>query len=166
MKTLVLMVALASCEVQEIRDVPAAAVSAAPVVQEVAGIRSERSASAPSVAVLAEPGEARAASSSAHEVAEVAEAAGGCFGQPVRIEAAMPSGTAIPARVEVFPFPASGEPGSIAAMYAQRRLLSGPGTVLRRLKAARSRGDLEEARRMEAKMDELIAEAVMQEGDL
>ena len=147
MKTLALIVALASCEVQEIREVPAAAETAAP-----------------SVAILAEPGEARAAEPARYEVAEVAEAAGGWFGQSVRLEAAAPSGRAIPARVEVFPFPVSGEPGSIAAMYAQRRLLSGPGTVLRRLKAARSRGDLEEVRRMEAKMDELIAEAVMSEG--
>ena len=150
MKTLVLLAALAASEAWEVADVPDAPVAAAPVVQEVAGIRAERPASAPASAV--------------REVDEVAEAAGGYLAQPVRFEAAAPSGTALPARVEVFPCPASCAASSIAAMYAQRRILSGPGSVLRRLEAARSRGDSGEARRMEAKMDKLVTEAVMQEG--
>jgi len=49
---------------------------------------------------------------------------------------------------------------SIETSFAQTRFLSGPWSAARRLEAAKIRGDAEEARRMEAKKDELLDEAL------
>ena len=66
-----------------------------------------------------------------------------------------------PARI--LPEPRSDLDCNLADLY-RRRFLSGPWSVERRLKAARIRGDTDEAKRMEALLDELVGEALEVEG--
>ena len=53
---------------------------------------------------------------------------------------------------------------NLADLY-RRRFLSGPWSVTRRLEAARMRGDEEEAKRMEAMLDDLLGKAINAEGE-
>ena len=45
-------------------------------------------------------------------------------------------------------------------MYSRTRLLSGAWSITRRLKAARIRGDTDEARRMEALLGDMVSKAI------
>ena len=48
---------------------------------------------------------------------------------------------------------------SLVDVFGEKHFLSGPGSAKRRLDAARIRGDTDEARRMEALLDELVEKA-------
>ena len=72
---------------------------------------------------------------------------------------------AIPPRIGVLPCPADWSACSLADMYSRTRLLSGAWSITRRLKAARIRGDTDEARRMEALLDEMVSKAIFDEAE-
>ena len=58
------------------------------------------------------------------------------------------------------PEPKAGTECDLVSLFATRRFLSAPWSASRRLKAARLRGDTDEARRMEARLGELVEEAL------
>lgn len=58
------------------------------------------------------------------------------------------------------PEPKAGTGCDLVSLFATRRFLSAPWSASRRLKAARLRGDADEARRMEARLGELVEEAL------
>ena len=66
--------------------------------------------------------------------------------------------------MSVLPAAVSGGPCTLVEIYAKRRMLSGPWSVTRRLEAARIRGDENEARRMEAMLDDFVGKALEVEG--
>ena len=55
--------------------------------------------------------------------------------------------------------------GSFVDMYSRTRLLSGAWSITRRLKAARIRGDTDEARRMEALLGDMVSKAIFDEAE-
>ena len=71
---------------------------------------------------------------------------------------------AIPPRIGVWA-PARSETDCNLADLYHRRFLSGPWSVTRRLEAARLRGDTDEAKRMEAMLDDLLGKAINAEGE-
>ena len=73
--------------------------------------------------------------------------------------------TAIPPRMGVLPCPEDWSACSLADMYSRTRLLSGAWSITRRLKAARIRGDTDEARRMEALLGEMVSKAIFDEAE-
>ena len=54
----------------------------------------------------------------------------------------------------------SAAPIRLVEFYTRQRVLSGPWIAARRLEAARRRGDAEEARRMETRLNEFVSEAL------
>ena len=66
-----------------------------------------------------------------------------------------------PARI--LPEPRADSDCSLADLY-RRRFLSGPWSVMRRLEAARIRGDTEEIERLTAMLEEIVGEALEVEG--
>lgn len=58
------------------------------------------------------------------------------------------------------PEPKAGTGCDLVSLFATRRFLSAPWSASRRLKAARLRGDADEVRRMEARLGELVEEAL------
>ena len=72
---------------------------------------------------------------------------------------------AIPPRMGVLPCPADWSACSLADMYSRTRLLSGAWSITRRLKAARIRGDTDEARRMEALLGDMVSTAIFDEAE-
>ena len=58
------------------------------------------------------------------------------------------------------PEPKTGTGCDLVSLFETRRFLSAPWSASRRLKAARLRGDKDEARRMEARLGELVEEAL------
>ena len=54
---------------------------------------------------------------------------------------------------------------SLVGVYAEKRLLSGPWSVKRRLEAARIRGDAEEEERLTELLEEVVCEALKAEED-
>ena len=72
---------------------------------------------------------------------------------------------AIPPRMGVLPCPADWSACSLADMYSRTRLLSGAWSITRRLKAARIRGDTDEARRMETLLGEMVSKAIFDEAE-
>lgn len=65
-----------------------------------------------------------------------------------------------PRRLAPLPEPKAGTGCGLVSLFATRRFLSAPWSASRRLKAARLRGDEDEARRMEARLGELVEEAL------
>ena len=65
-----------------------------------------------------------------------------------------------PRRLAPLPEPKTGTGCDIVSLFETRRFLSAPWSASRRLKAARLRGDEDEARRMEARLGELVEEAL------
>ena len=65
-----------------------------------------------------------------------------------------------PRRLAPLPEPKTGTGCDIVSLFETRRFLSAPWSASRRLKAARLRGDTDEARRMEARLGELVEEAL------
>ena len=65
-----------------------------------------------------------------------------------------------PRRLAPLPEPKTGTGCDLVSLFETRRFLSAPWSASRRLKAARLRGDEDEARRMEARLGELVEEAL------
>ena len=82
-----------------------------------------------------------------------------------RIGGATPIGEATPRKTGAMPEPKSDADCSLVGMYTKKRMLSGPWSASRRLEAARVRGDEEEAKRMEAMLDDLLGKAIFEEPD-
>ena len=68
-------------------------------------------------------------------------------------------------RLTPLPEPKAGTGCDTVSLFETRRFLSAPWSASRRLKAARLRGDTVEARRMEARLGELVEEAINAEGE-
>ena len=77
----------------------------------------------------------------------------------------VPAAETVKARQVVFAEAKPDTACDLVAFYAERRFLSGPWSALRRLEAARRRGDADEAERMEALFDRLLSEAFDAEGE-
>ena len=104
--------------------------------------------------------------------ASVAAKSGECLvsevgtGEPCALRASVSLKTAIaapvaePRRLAPLPEPKTGTGCGIVSLFETRRFLSAPWSASRRLNAARLRGDEDEARRMEARLGELIEEAL------
>ena len=71
---------------------------------------------------------------------------------------------AIPLLLGVWSAAVSGGPCTLVDIYAKRRMLSGPWSASRRLEAARIRGNEDEAKRMEAMLDDFVGKALEVEG--
>ena len=82
---------------------------------------------------------------------------------PAVLRDARPADGTEPDAVRTLP-PAKPKSGcDIVGTFARERFLSGPWSASRRLEAARIRGDEEEARRMEALLDDLLGKAILQD---
>ena len=104
--------------------------------------------------------------------ASVAAKSGECLvsevgtGEPCALRASVSLKTitaapvAEPRRLAPLPEPKTGTGCDIISLFETRRFLSAPWSASRRLKAARLRGDEDEARRMEARLGELVEEAL------
>ena len=109
--------------------------------------------------------------------ASVAAKSGECLvseagtGEPCALRASVSLKTATaapvsePRRLATLPEPKVGTECDVVSLFAARRFLSAPWSASRRLKAARLRGDEDEARRMEARLGELVEEAINAEGE-
>ena len=81
----------------------------------------------------------------------------------VALEDAKPIHETEPRKTGAMPEPKSDADCSLIGIYAKKRMLSGPWSASRRLEAARIRGDEDEAKRMEAMLDDLLGKAILQE---
>ena len=110
-----------------------------------------------SAAQSAEPGECRIGSASQVEDAgtEAAKVAA----------SAVDSSADAAADVRTLPRPQSDESCTLVGTYAKKRPLSGPWSALRRLEAARIRGDSAEAKRVEPMLGDLLDKAILGEPD-
>ena len=82
---------------------------------------------------------------------------------PAVLRDARPADGSEPGTVRTLP-PAKPKSGcDIVGTFARKRFLSGPWSASRRLEAARIRGDADEARRMEALLDDLLGKAILQD---
>ena len=87
-------------------------------------------------------------------------------GEPCALRASVSLKTATaapvsePRRLAPLPEPKTGTGCDLVSLFETRRFLSAPWSASRRLKAARLRGDEDEARRMEARLGELVEEAL------
>ena len=70
---------------------------------------------------------------------------------------------AIPTRIGSWPESRADSSCNLADFY-RRRFLSGPWSVMRRLEAAKLRGDTEEVERLTAMLEEVLDEALEVEG--
>ena len=126
-----------------------------------------------SVAQSAEPGECRIADASQVEdsaadapiFGEVALGKADGMNPSVALEDAKPIQEAEPRKTGAMPEPKSDADCSLIGIYAKKRMLSGPWSASRRLKAARIRGDGDEAKRMEAMLDDFVGKAIFEEPD-
>ena len=78
----------------------------------------------------------------------------------VSLKTAPAAPVAEPRRLATLPEPKVGTECDVVSLFETRRFLSAPWSASRRLKAARLRGDEDEARRMEARLGELVEEAL------
>ena len=83
----------------------------------------------------------------------------------VALEDAKPIQEAEPRKTGAMPEPKADDNCSLVGVYAKRRFLTGPWSASRRLEAARIRGDEEEAKRMEAMLDDFVGKAINAEGE-
>ena len=84
---------------------------------------------------------------------------------PCEIAPAGESPEAKAKEVGVIPEPRKDGDCSLVGVYAEKRLLSGPWSVKRRLEAARIRGDTEEEERLTELLEEVVCEALKAEED-
>ena len=82
-----------------------------------------------------------------------------------RIGSATPIDEATPRKTGAMPEPKSDADCTLIGIYAKKRMLSGPWSASRRLEAARIRGDEDEAKRMEAMLDDFVGKAIFEEPD-
>ena len=174
--------ALVTAAVPSVRIAPegnSAAESAAPEAQLPSGgsvneaVARAQAFPESSAAQSVEPGECRIGSAS-----QVADSAADApiFGEvalgktdgmspSVALENAKPIQEAEPRKTGAMPSPKSDADCTLVGMYAKKRMLSGPWSASRRLKAARIRGDEDEVKRMEAMLDDLLGKAIFEEPD-
>ena len=106
-----------------------------------------------------------AATPEAHERAfgEARQASRLVASLPAVLRDARPADGSEPGAVKALP-PAKPKSGcNIVGTFARKRFLSGPWSASRRLEAARIRGDEDEAKRMEALLDDLLGKAILQD---
>ena len=84
---------------------------------------------------------------------------------PVALEDVKPIREAEPRNAGKMPEPKPDPVCSLLGIYERKRMLSGPWSASRRLRAARIRGDEDEAKRMEAMLDDLLGKALFDETD-
>ena len=82
-----------------------------------------------------------------------------------RIGSASPIQEAEPRKTGAMPEPKSDADCTLIGIYAKKRMLSAPWSASRRLEAARIRGDKDEAKRMEAMLDDFVGKAIFEESD-
>ena len=80
-----------------------------------------------------------------------------------RISGASPIQESEPRKTGAMPEPKSDADCTLVGIYAKKRMLSGPWSASRRLKAARIRSDEDEVKRMEAMLDDLLSKAIFEE---
>ena len=82
---------------------------------------------------------------------------------PVALEDVKPIREAEPRNAGKMPEPKPDPVCSLLGIYERKRMLSGPWSASRRLRAARIRGDEDEAKRMEAMLGEFVGKAILDE---
>ena len=80
--------------------------------------------------------------------------------ESVSLKAVTAAPVSEPRRLAPLPEPKTGTGCDLVSLFETRRFLSAPWSASRRIKAARLRGDEDEARRMESRLGELIEEAL------
>ena len=170
-------VAAASAAVASVQVVPEAhrsslAVAVTPTLREawagVAAVAPERivpEAGRGRIAVadtptLREAGASVAAKSGECQLSEVGTGEPCALRASVSLKTAPAAPVAEPRRLATLPEPKVGTECDIVSLFETRRFLSAPWSASRRLKAARLRGDTDEARRMESRLSELVEEAL------
>ena len=161
MKTLILAIALvakADAPKAELHEVAAAsaAVASVQIVPE-AGRGRIAVADAP---LLGEARASVAAKSGECLVSEVGTGEPCALRASVSLKAAAAAPVAGTRRLAPLPEPKAGTGCDTVSLFETRRFLSAPWSASRRLKAAQLRGDEDEARRMEARLGELVEEAL------
>ena len=109
---------------------------------------------------LREAGTSVAAKSGECLVCEVGTGEPCALRASVSLKTAPAAPVAEPRRLATLPEPKVGTECDVVSLFETRRFLSAPWSASRRLKAARLRGDEDEARRMEARLGELVEEAL------
>jgi len=177
MKTLALVIALAACAGATAESIPGVRsselkpvmlVPPAPVTAAVAQAQVFPESSA---AQSAEPGECRIggapqvedAAAEAPVFDKVALGKTDGMSPSVALEDAKHIQEVEPRKTGAMPEPKFDTDCTLVGIYAKRRMLSGPWSASRRLEAARIRGDADEAKRMEAMLDDLLGKAILQE---
>ena len=168
MKTLLLVIALAAKAeapkaglLHEVTAATAAVASAQVFPGGIAARPAEAADRHPLAGVAADNGaEAQVPLVAAATASRAAEAK-----PPAALAATAPVAKSAAPWVNVFPTSNVGSDCSLVDIYAKRRFLSGPWSAARRLRAARLRGDEDEAKRMEAALADLVIEAVETEAE-
>ena len=109
---------------------------------------------------LHEAGASVAAKSGECQLCEVGTGEPCALRASVSLKTAPAAPVAEPRRLATLPEPKVGTECDVVSLFETRRFLSAPWSASRRLKAARLRGDEDEARRMEARLGELVEEAL------
>ena len=109
---------------------------------------------------LREAGASVAAKSGKCQLCEVGTGEPCALRASVSLKTAPAAPVAEPRRLATLPEPKVGTECDVVSLFETRRFLSAPWSASRRLKAARLRGDEDEARRMEARLGELVEEAL------
>ena len=109
---------------------------------------------------LREAGASVAAKSGECQLCEVGTGEPCALRASVSLKTAPAAPVAEPRRLATLPEPKVGTECDIVSLFETRRFLSAPWSASRRLKAAQLRGDEDEARRMEARLGELVEEAL------
>ena len=109
---------------------------------------------------LREAGASVAAKSGECQVREVGTGEPCALRESVSLKAVTAAPVVEPRRLAPLPEPKTGTGCDLVSLFETRRFLSAPWSASRRLKAARLRGDTDEARRMEARLGELVEEAL------
>ena len=109
---------------------------------------------------LREAGASVAAKSGECQVREVGTGEPCALRESVSLKAVTAAPVVEPRRPVPLPEPKTGTGCDLVSLFAARRFLSAPWSASRRLKAAQLRGDEDEARRMEARLGELVDEAL------
>ena len=161
MNVLLLVVALAApveAPKAELHEVAAASAAVASV-QVVPEAHSSPLA-ATDTPTLREAWASVAAKSGECQVREVGTGEPCALRESVSLKAVTAAPVVEPRRLAPLPEPKTGTGCDLVSLFETRRFLSAPWSASRRIKAARLRGDTDEARRMEARLGELVEEAL------
>ena len=166
MNVLLLVVALAApAEAPKVGLHEVAAASAAVASVQVVPEAHRSPLAVANAPTLREAGASVAAKSGECLVSEVGTGEPCALRASVSLKAAAAAPVSEPRRLAPLPEPKTGTECDVVSLFETRRFLSAPWSATRRLKAARLRGDEDEARRMEARLGELVEEAINAEGE-